>query len=253
MQKISFQKEGQMKMYKKLLILLSCLGIACAHAAQNDAFIVGTNAEFPPFCYIDNNAIVGFDIDVAKEVAHRLGKPIEFKDMPFDALIPEIMLGQVDFVAAGMSATEERAKRALFTKPYLSDDPLVIISTSQKFNLEDLKGKTVIVNEGFTADHYMSAIDGINLVRLPGQADGFMAIKSGRADAFVTSKSTVNAFFEIQDAAAFQVTTLEGTSETCALVVPKNKPKMLNDIQNALNEMEKDGTMAKLKAKWKLS
>jgi arginine/lysine/histidine transporter system substrate-binding protein len=172
--------------------------------------------------------------------------------MPFDALIPDIVLGHIDFVAAGMSYTEERAKRVSFTKSYLSEDPLVIFTTSKELELEDLKGKTVVVIEGFTADLFMSPKEGITLIRLPTQADGFMAIKSGRADAFVTAKSTVDAFFQMQDASQFYTTTIDGTGETCALVVPKNKPELLIDIQKALNDMENDGTMTKLKIKWKL-
>lgn len=239
-------------MHKILLTLFFYLSFSALHASSS-LLVVGTNAEFPPFTYIENQKIVGFDIDIAKEVAQRLGKEIQFKDMPFDALIPEIILGQVDFVAAGMSYTEERAKRVLFTKPYLSGDPLVVFTKAdRKWGLDDLKNKTVIVVEGFTADLFMSSKEGIHLTRLPTQADGFMAIKSGRADAFVTANSTVNAFFEVQDACSFHVTALEGTGETCALVIPKTKPTLLIEIQKALDDMKNDGTLDKLKTKWKL-
>ncbi len=234
-------------MYK---ILIACLMAACLQAAA--PLIVGTNAEFPPFSYIENKKIVGFDIEVAQEVGKRLDREVQFKDMPFDALIPDVVLGHVDFVAAGMSYTEERAKRVFFTKSYLSEDPLVIFSKGQKMEMEDLLGKTVVVIEGFTADLLMSSKEGVHLIRLPTQADGFMAIKSGRADAFVTAKSTINSFVEKQDASAFYIQEIENTGETCALVVPKNKPQMLADVQKALDEMEKDGTMQQLKTKWKL-
>ncbi|MFI4963440.1 MAG: ABC transporter substrate-binding protein [Legionellales bacterium] len=239
-------------MYKILLILLGWLSIPILHASA-PTLTVGTNAEFPPFTYIENKTIVGFDIDIAKEVARRLGKEIQFKDMPFDALIPETILGRVDFVAAGMSYTEERAKRVLFTKPYLSEDPLVIFTKAEKkLDLEDLKGKTVVVIEGFTADLFMSSKPGIHLIRLPTQADGFMAVKSNRADAFVTAKSTVDTFFAAQDSSLFHISELEGTGETCALVVPKNKPAILVEVQRALEEMENDGTLANLKTKWNI-
>lgn len=240
-------------MYKLVSIIIACLCVALAHAAPSSTLVVGTNAEFPPFCYIENKTIVGFDIDVAKEVAKRLGKTVQIKDMPFDALIPALTLGQVDFVAAGMSYTDERAKRVAFTRSYLSQDPLVIFSASaQNSTLQDLQGKNVIVIEGFTADLFLSAQKGIDLIRLNTQADGFMAIKSKRADAFVTAKSTVDAFAEVQDISSFFVSTLPGTGETCALVVPKNKPDQLVQIQQALDEMERDGAMAALKKKWKL-
>ena len=119
-------------------------------------------------------------------------------------------------------------------------------------NLEDLQGKKVVVIEGFTADLLMSPQKGIHLIRLPSQADGFMSVKNHRADAFITARSTATAFFEQQDASPFHITVLEGTGETCGLVVPKNKPDQLLAIENVLNEMEKYGTIAQLKIKWKL-
>lgn len=240
-------------MLKTLLIFLPILHISLLSAVDTKALIVGTNGEFPPFSFIENKTLVGFDIDVAKEVAKKLGRTIEFKDMPFDALIPDVLLGQVDFVAAGMSYTEERAKRISFTKSYISTDPFVILSKSNsKLGMDDLKNKTVVVIEGYTADQLMSSFPDIHLIRLPTQADGFMAIKSGRADAIVTAKSTVDAFFEVQDASQFHVVPIDGTGETCALVVPKNKDQLLQDIQKALDDMESDGTLAALRAKWKL-
>lgn len=237
-------------MFNHLIILLFCLN-SLIHSSQ-DTLTVGTNAEFPPFTYIENKTLVGFDIDVAKAVAQKLGKKIQFKDMPFDALIPEVTLGRVDFVAAGMSATEERAKRVFFTKSYLAENPLIILSSKQKLDLSDLKGKKVVVIEGFTADLFMSSQKGIDLIRLPTQADGFMALKTGRADAFITAQNTVNAFLEKQQPSQFHSTVIEGTGETCALMVPKSKPQMLADIQRALDELEEDGTLTQLKHKWKL-
>jgi len=239
-------------MFKNLLILFFCINSVCVFSEQ-EHFLVGTNAEFPPFCYIENNAIVGFDIDVAKEVGKKLNRSIQFKDIPFDALIPDVVLGHLDFVAAGMSYTDERVKRVAFTKSYIFKDPLVILTISKQItSVDDLKGKNVVVIEGFTADLFISAIDGIHLTRLPTQADGFMALKSRRADAFVTAKSTVNAFYDVQNASNFHASELEGTGETCALVVPKNNPKLLMDIQKALDEMENDGTLMQLRIKWKL-
>lgn len=238
-------------MFKKIILYFVCLSLPL-HGGS--ALVVGTNAEFPPFTYIENGEIVGFDIDIAKEVARRLGRDIEFNNMPFDALIPAILLNHVDFVAAGMSYTEERAKRVLFTKPYLSEDPLVIFSTAAESvsSLEALKNKTVVVIEGFTADLFMSSKKGFRLIRLPTQADGFLAIKSGRAAAFITAQSTVDAFFKMQEGSQFHTALIENTGETCALVVPKPKFKLLQEIQQALDEMEQDGTLAKLKEKWKL-
>lgn len=243
-------------MKRKILatLIISAASLLFSSFSNKDTLIVGTNAEFPPFSSIENGKIVGFDIDIAINVAERLGKKIEFKDMPFDALIPDAVLGHVDFVAAGMSYTDERAKRVLFTKPYLSGDPLVILTTANPNGLvtvEDLVGKTVAVNEGFTADTFMSLKEGVTLVRLPTTADAFLALKSNRVYAFVTAKSTYETFLKMQPN-QFHSHPIVGTSETCALVVPQSKPELLTEIQSALDAMEKDGTIDKLKVKWGL-
>lgn len=240
---------------KMLITLLTTLSLLLTSFTKNDTLLVGTNAEFPPFTTIENGQIVGFDIDVAKEVAARLGKKIEFKDMPFEALIPDAVLGYVDFVAAGMTYTEERAKRIAFTKPYLTGDPLVILTatkTDSPVVLDDLVGKTVAVNEGFTADTLLSSKEGITLVRLPATTDAFMALKTNRVFAFVTAKSTYDSFLKVQPN-QFYSHEIAGTSETCALVVPRTKPDLLVAIQGALDRMEQDGTISALKAKWGLS
>ena len=243
-------------MYKKIVVLIVWLSLMFPvfGFANSDTLIVGTNAEFPPFTSIEKGQIIGFDIDIAKEVCKRLGKVAVFKDMPFDALIPETILGHIDFVAAGISITEERAKRVLFTKPYLNGDPLVILTNEALKNvitLEDLSGKTVVVNEGFTADIFLSPIKGIKLVRLPTTADAFLALTNKRVDAFVTAKSTFDTFKKNRSH-PFYASPIEGTAETCALMVPKSKPELLKAIQKALDDMEADGTLLKIKENWGL-
>lgn len=237
-------------MLKKLITLCICF---CAIGLQAAPLIVGINAEFPPFCFIEDRKIIGFDIDVASEIAKRMGRELELKDMPFDALIPEVILGRVDLVTGGMSYTEERAKRVLFTKTYLDADPLVVFSmakTPVSFDL--IKGKNIVVVEGFTADQLMSTKKDINLLRLSNQADAFMALKCGRADALVTAKSTINTFFDKHDSTLYHSDIIEGTNETCAIIVPKSKPEILSEAQKMLDAMEADGTLSTLKAKWKL-
>ena len=90
-------------------------------------------------------------------------------------------------------------------------------------------------------------------MRLSNQADAFIAIKCGRAHAFVTAKSTVEAFFENQNRSQFHIDVIRGTGETCAMIIPKSKPEILQQVQKALDAMESDGTMDILKVKWKLS
>lgn len=228
---------------------------ATTSCAPSNTIIVGTNAEFPPFSYIEQNQIVGFDIDIMQEVGRRMGKIIEWRDMPFDALIPEIQLGNIQMIAAGMTPTAERALRVLFTSPYLSDNPLIIIT--QKPNavtsVADLRGKDVIVNEGFVADQFMSTVEGPILHRLATVAEGFLALTSDRAYAYVLAKRAAEPFFKKYGAHAFSVTEIPNTSETSALALSKQHAALLAPVQQALDAMKHDGTIATLQQKWNLN
>jgi arginine/lysine/histidine transporter system substrate-binding protein len=215
---------------------------------------VGTTADFPPFATIHDGNIAGFDIDIAKTVAAKLGKELELKDMPFTALIPQIQLGKIQLIAAGMTATPERAKRVFFTEPYFTGDPLIVITLAKNKieDLDDLLGKEVIVNDGYTADIYMSDKEGPILRRLKSPAEAFLAIKTERAFAFVTAQATVQPFFERYGKKDFSIFTIPDTDENISLAISMRYPELQVPIQQALDEMKEDGTIDALKKKWKL-
>lgn len=222
-----------------------------------DTIIVGTNAEFQPFSFKENDDITGFDIDVITEVLKRLNKQMIIKDMPFDALIPEIQLGNIHVIAAGITPTPERAQRALFTRPHLAaGNPLVIISlpTLPLTSLDDLAGKTVVVNEGYVADSYMSEQPEIHLIRLSSAAvsDGMLALESNRADAFVTALYSIKPYFEKHNQSNFSVTPIQATEETSAFAISKHYPELRDYIQMTLDRMKEDGSLDALKKKWNL-
>lgn len=222
-----------------------------------DTIIVGTNAEFQPFSFKQDDTITGFDIDVITATLNRLGKKIIIKDMPFDALLPEIQLGNIHVIAAGITPTPERAHHALFTRPHLSGNPLVIITPAQApiSTVEDLAGKTVVVNEGYVADAYMSEQASVNLIRLSSTfiGDGILALESGRADAFVAAIHSVSPYFEKHDKNKFSIAIIPNTEESSAFAISKHYPELRDYIQVTLDRMQTDGTLDTLKRKWKLS
>ncbi len=222
----------------------------------SNTIIVGTNAEYPNFSFMENDTITGFDIDLVQEVVKRLDKKMELKDMPFDALLPAAQVGSVQVIAAGITATPDREANLLFTKPYVSGDPLVIITLKEKMpgvtGVNDLTGKKVVVNEGFVADFYMSKIQGPELIRLPTVTEGFLSLTTDRADAFVTARNSAQPFFDQQGNEKFNVTVIEGTSDNYSLGISKKYPELLEPIQKVLDAMEQDGTIKTLKDKWRI-
>lgn len=88
---------------------------------------MGTNAAFPPFEYVESVEPVGFDITVSQMIARDAGRKLVVVDMSFDSLIAALQSGSVDFVAAGMTATEERKQNVDFSEPYFSSNQVIII------------------------------------------------------------------------------------------------------------------------------
>lgn len=94
----------------------------------SEEIVMGTNAEFEPFEFHDDaNNIVGFDIEVANEIANAAGKKLKIEDMNFDSLISALAAGKVDFVIAGMTVTEERLQNVDFSESYFNASQVIIV------------------------------------------------------------------------------------------------------------------------------
>ncbi|MEG1426148.1 MAG: transporter substrate-binding domain-containing protein, partial [Oscillospiraceae bacterium] len=94
---------------------------------SGDVIKMGTNAAFAPFEYLDGTEIVGFDISASQYIAKNMGKKLEVVNMDFDALIPALSSGQIDFIAAGMSVNPERLENCDFSMNYYESKQVVIL------------------------------------------------------------------------------------------------------------------------------
>jgi ABC-type amino acid transport substrate-binding protein len=244
---------------KFTLIVLSFYGISymiqhnrsTCPAEDGTTLRAGTNSEYPPYSFIKDGKVVGVDIDMINEIARRLGMKLELQDMAFSALLPQLQLGKIHIIAAGMTYTPERAQQVHFTKPYLTGDTLVVVTPKNGLRIhsvDDLIGKNVVVNEGFTADAYVSGLQGVNVTRLGTLLDALMTLKSGQADAFVTAQSVVKDVAE-----DYTVFPLENTAEKYAFPVGKQYEELKNKIDILITQMEEDGTITALKKKWNIN
>lgn len=219
---------------------------------QTDVLIAGTNSEYPPYSFIQDDKVVGFDVDLITEIAHRLGKKLELRDMAFSALLPQLQLGRIQLIAAGMTYSPQRAEHVYFTKPYLKGDSLVILTPKNGLiihSIDNLIGKHVVVNEGFTADTYVSGMQGVQVTRLGSLIDALMTLKSGQADAFVTAQSVVKDIAHQDD---YNLYTIPNTAENYAFPVGRDYQDLQKKIDILLTQMEEDGTLRSLKKKWNI-
>lgn len=96
-------------------------------SSSSQVIKLGTNAAFPPFEYVEGKEFAGFDISMGELIAEFCGAKLEVVDMAFDSLIPALGSGAIDFIAAGMSVTEERKKNVDFSIPYFASEQVIII------------------------------------------------------------------------------------------------------------------------------
>jgi len=220
-----------------------------------DVILVGTNAEFPPYTFIDfQGRIVGFDIDIATQVVKALGKKMEIKDRSFDMLIPEAQTGSIHVIAAGIAPTLERAHHLIFTKPYLQGEPLVVVTLNKNpiTTINDLQGKEVVVDEGYTSDNYASTLAGVHVKRLPGPAESVLDLQTEKTFAYITTRNSIQPFIKKLGENQFNLLIIPGLYENTAMGISKLYPELLNKIQPILDRMEHDGTIEMLKKKWNL-
>lgn len=251
-------------MNKYIVLVMAALAVGLAFVmlrkratpeVHTDVLVVGTNPNFPPFEFSKDGVLEGFEIELVKELGKKLNKKITFKDLAFDALLLEMKMGGIQMIASAMTPTAERAKHVLFDKPYLQEDPLVVITLANNpgiRSLTELKDKEVVVNDGYTAESYMASQPGIHLKRLQAPAEAFLALSSGRAFAYVSARSAVQPFFDQYGTRKFNLFVIPGAYDSYALAVSKKYPELLKQVRNAMQQLEKDGTLTKLKQKWHL-
>jgi polar amino acid transport system substrate-binding protein len=221
-------------------------------AAQDKRIIVGISADFPPFTYMQEGELVGLDIDLMRAIGTRLHKEIVFTDMPFGTLLPSLQLGTIQVIASGLTATPERAERVLFTSPYLEKDALIIVSlqAAQLNSTDELQGKTVVVNQGYTADLYISTLPNVQIIRLKSPAEALLALTSGRVAAYITAANAIKPFFEQYAPDMFHGAVIPGTDENASLAISQRYPELQVELEAALQAMKADGSLAALLVKW---
>ena len=141
-----------------LAILVVALIFGCQKNEKGSKVYVGTNAEFAPFEYREGKNIVGFDIDLIKEIARISGFEIEFVDMQFDGLLPALESGKIDLIISGMTATEDRKKFVDFSSPYYSTKQASLVDQDEPKiqSLDDLVGRKCGVGLELTGDILVS-------------------------------------------------------------------------------------------------
>lgn len=219
-----------------------------------DTLIMGTNAEFEPFEYRENDQIVGYDVDTASEIGAYAQMDVQVEDMNFDSLINALVTGKIDMILAGMSVTPERAEVVNFSDAYYRAAQVIIVPKegATVASSADLAGKKIGVQEGTTGDIYVEEnVEGAELARFKKAVDAAIDLANGRLDAVVLDEQPAKRIVEQNDSLMILDEAL--TAEEYAIAVRKDNPELLNMINNALADLEQSGKKDELLAKYALN
>ncbi len=196
----------------------------------------------------------GFNIDLANEIGKRLKRKVIIDAAQFSGLVPALQAGTYDFLSAPTTVTPERAENLLFTEGYLNTDYQFLIrkGSPKVARLEDLKGKVVSVNKGSAYDSWTRELEpkiGWKVESFGTQTDAVQAVLVGRADANVAG-NTVIAWAVKSNPQQLELSYLHTTGLVWAAPLRKDSGELRKVIENAIECMKLDNTIAKMHTQW---
>jgi len=229
---------------------------AAGDKKDNKVLIMGTSADYKPFEYIEtgkDDEIKGFDVDLAKALAGKLGYKVEIKDIDFSGLIQALKSKQVDFVLAGMTPTEKRKKNVDFSDIYYKANQMLVTKKGSGIEkLEDLKGKTVGVQLGSIQETKAKDINKTVAIKIENRnriPDLIQEMKAGRFDAAIIEDIVAKGYMK-KETELTGFTLDEGSEEQgSAIAFPKDS-NLTVKFNKELKKMQDNGELDKLVVKW---
>ena len=229
------------------------LSLALFAGCSKDAskLTVATNAEFQPFEYMDNNKIVGIDVDIVNAIAKDMGKTASIQNMEFDSVIPAVSTGKDDMGVAGISKTPDREKSVDFSDPYYDAKNVIIVKSTNTSisNKDSLKGRKIAVQKGTTGDDLATGITGdSNVERFSASTDAVTELKNGKVDAVVIDSFPAATF--VKQNSDLKIVGDSFSSEQYCIAVKKGNTKLLNQINQEIKKLKDSGELDQIVKKY---
>lgn len=214
----------------------------------------GTEGTYPPFSYHDakSHKLIGYDIDVATAVAKKLGVKAKFAETTFDSIFAGLTSKRFDGVANQVTINPERQKLYSFSDPYtVSSGVIVVKAGNNKIKtVQDLKGLTTA--QSATTTFAQTAKEaGAKLEAVEGFAQAITLVKQGRVDATINDSLAVLQYFKTTNDTGVKIAgSAGGDVSKQAFAFRKGDKSLTTAVNKALAELQADGTLAKISAKY---
>ena len=223
-----------------------------AKVKEEGTLVIGTEGTYPPFTFHDaSGELTGFDVEIAREVAERLGVEAEFLETQWDAMFAGLDAGRFDMVANQVGINPERQESYEFSDPYITSTAVLVVAedNTEIQSFEDLEGKlsaqSLTSNYAETATSYGAELEGVE-----GFNQAIELLNSGRVDATVNDNLTVLDFLKQRPDAKVKVVDESGDAAQSALLFRKDSGAIVDEANKALADMIEDGTYDEISEKW---
>lgn len=250
-----------MKLLQSIVALgLLQLAVVSAPLAQSDLeaiksagkLRIGTEGTYAPFTYHDSTgALVGFDVEIGREIAERIGVEAEFVEGKWDGLIAGIDANRYDAVINQVGITEERQAKYDFSEPYIASKAALIVrgDNDEITSFEDLAGKKAAqtLTSNF-AD--LATENGAELVGTDGFDQSIALVVDGRADATINDSLSFYDFKKQRPDVNVKIAATKDDADHSGVLIRKGNPELLQAINEALADIKADGTYAEISEKY---
>lgn len=231
---------------------------APATDADKGTIVVGLDDNFPPMGFKDEkNEIVGFDVDLAKEAAKRLGRTVEFKAIDWSSKEAELKSGRVQILWNGLDITEKRKENMLFSNPYMDNRQIIFVRKGETGVADEasLAGKTVGTQSAGTAEEYIDATDFYKtqvkeVKKYPDYVAAFMDLENGRLDAVIGDEIVGRYYMSKHPDKLEALDVVVGPVSELGIAFAKDNTALRDEVQKVMDEMKADGTAAKISEEW---
>ena len=218
--------------------------------------VIGLDDNFPPMGFRDDkNELVGFDVDMAREAAKRLGVEVEFKPIDWNAKEAELNGKRVDALWNGLTITEERKQNIAFTAPYMENHQIIVVPAGSSIKAKtDLAGKVVGAQDGSSAVDAVKKEEAVfkslkEFKTFGDNVTALMDLSAGRLEAVVVDE-VVGRYYVAKKPDQYVVLEENFGTEDYGVGVRKDDAELLGKLDKALGEMKADGAAAKIAEQW---
>lgn len=227
-------------------------GQTLADVKKSGELKIGTEGTYAPFTYHNTqNQLTGFDVELAQQVASRLGVKADFVETPWDGMFAGLNDKRFDMIANEVGVTPTRQKSYLFSDPYIISSSVIVVKQNNNsiHSFSDLKGVTDA--QSLTSNYYDEAKKaGANITPVQGFNEAIQLVETGRAQATVNDKLSFLQFQKANPNSGLKIAATANDASPSAFMFRNDESDLQKAVNSALQSMIKDGTYEKISEKY---